>query len=71
MQTNKIEVSERGHKTIYIPLSVYRAGKNSLTISFPGKYQGDPESFRLGTSPDQLQKFKEKLEELFKKYIEN
>jgi len=35
MKTNKIEVSKDGAgKTVYIPLSVYRAGEHSLTISY-------------------------------------
>jgi hypothetical protein len=34
MTKNRIEISREGKgKTIYIPLSVYRAGKYSLTIS--------------------------------------
>lgn len=67
MKTNKIEVSKDGAgKTMYVPLSVYRAGKHSLTISC-----SDPEhAFKFGTSPDQLQKFKDKLEELFAELVE-
>jgi hypothetical protein len=67
MQTNKIEVSKGGRgKTIIIPLSVYRAGKHNLTISCP-----DPTyKFKFGTSPLQLQKFKDKLEEIFSELIE-
>jgi hypothetical protein len=62
MQKNKIERSKDGKgKTMYIPLSVYRSGKAGLTISCP-----DPENpFKFGTTPEQLEKFKEKLEELF------
>jgi len=68
MQTNKIEVSKGGRgKAMYIPLSVYRAGKHSLTVSCP-----DPNhKFKFGTSPEQLQKFKDKLEELFSELVEN
>lgn len=68
MKTNKIEVSKDGTgKTIYIPLSVYRAGKHSLTISC-----SDPgHKFKFGTSPDQLQKFRDKLEELFGELVES
>lgn len=68
MQTSKIEVSKSGHgKTMYIPLSVYRAGKHNLTISC-----SDPDhKFKFGTGPEQLQKFKDKLEELFSELVEN
>ena len=61
MQKNRIEVSkDGGGKTLYIPLSVFRAGK-SLTISC-----SDPaHQFKCGTSPKQLEKFRAKLEELF------
>jgi hypothetical protein len=67
MKTNEIVVSKGGAgKTIYIPLSVYRAGKNSLTISC-----SDPaHKFKFGTSPGQLQKFRDKLEELFAELVE-
>jgi len=68
MQTNKIEVSKGGKgKTIIIPLSVYRAGKHSLTISCP-----DPiYKFKFGTSPERLQKFRDKLEEIFSELVEH
>jgi hypothetical protein len=64
MQKNKIERSKDGKgKTIYVPLSVYRSGASGLTISC-----SDPEnSFKFGTTPEQLLKFKEKLEELFRR----
>jgi len=67
MKTNEIVVSKRGAgKTIYIPLSVYRAGMKNLTISC-----SDPvHMFKFGTSPGQLQKFKDKLEELFTELVE-
>ena len=67
MQKNKIEVSQRGRKTMYIPLSVFRAGRHSLTISC-----SDPShKFKFGTSPMQLLKFKNKLEEIFSELIES
>lgn len=67
MQKNKIEVSQRGGKTIYIPLSVFRAGKHSLTISC-----SDPShKFKFGTSPEQLLKFKIKIEEIFSELVES
>jgi hypothetical protein len=68
MQKNKIEVSKQGTgKTIYIPLCVFRAGKHSLTISC-----SDPDfQFKFGTSPEQLQKFRDKLEQLFVELVES
>lgn len=68
MKTNKIEVSKGGTgKTMYVPLSVYRAGKHSLTISC-----ADPgHLFKFGTGHGQLQKFREKLEELFEELVEH
>ena len=67
LKKNKIEVSKDGTgKTMYIPLSVYRAGKHSLTISC-----SDPDhAFKFGTSPDQLRKFRDKLEDLFTELVE-
>src|SRR3990172_11392724 len=67
LKKNKIEVSKDGAgKTMYIPLSVYRAGKHSLTISC-----SDPvHKFKFGTSPGQMQKFREKLEELLSELVE-
>jgi hypothetical protein len=67
VQTNKIEVSKDGAgKTLYIPLGVYRSGNSGLTIAC-----SDPiHSFKFGTSVEQLQKFKDRLEELFSQLIE-
>ena len=67
MKTSKIEVSKDGTgKTMYIPLSVFRAGEHSLTISC-----SDPDhAFKFGTSSEQLQKFKDKLEDLFTELVE-
>jgi hypothetical protein len=68
MQTNKIEISKQGKgRAIYIPLSVFRAGKHSLTIScsYPKHF------FKFGTSPEQLLKFRDKLEELFVELVES
>jgi hypothetical protein len=66
LKKNKIEVSKDGKgKTMYIPLSVFRAGKHSLTISC-----SDPDhKFKFGTSPEQLQKFRDKLEDLFTELV--
>ncbi len=68
MQKNKIEVSKQGAgKTMYIPLCVFRAGKHSLTISC-----ADPNHlFKFGTSREQLQKFRDKLEQLFVELVES
>ncbi len=67
LKKNKIEVSKDGTgKTMYISLSVLRAGKHSLTISC-----SDPDhAFKFGTSPEQLQKFKDKLDDLFTELVE-
>ena len=68
VQKNKIEVSKEGAgKTMYIPLSVYRAGKQGLTISL-GAANPD-HRFKFGTSPEQLQKFRDKLEHLFTQLV--
>jgi hypothetical protein len=66
MQKNKIEVSKEGAgKTMYIPLCVFRAGKQSLTISC-----ADPDHlFKFGTTPEQLQKFRDKVEQLFTELV--
>ena len=67
MVKNKIEVARSGGgKTLYIPLCVFRAGKASLTISC-----SDPDhAFKFGTSAQQLDKFRDKLEELFSALVE-
>ena len=67
MVKNKIEVSKGGNgKTLYIPLCVFRAGKSNLTISC-----SDPDhSFKFGTTPTQLGKFRDKLEELFSALVD-
>ena len=66
MQTNKIEVARGGTgKTMFIPLSVFRNGKR-LTISYPGNAE---DRFKFATSPTGLEKFAQKLEELFAKYV--
>ncbi|MHB8384018.1 MAG: hypothetical protein ACYDC3_16945 [Candidatus Binataceae bacterium] len=63
MTKSKIETAK---KTMYVPLSVFRAGKTGLTISC-----ADPRyKFKFGTSPDQLQKLKDKLAELFSALVE-
>jgi len=63
MTKSKIETAK---KTMYVPLSVFRAGKTGLTISC-----ADPRhKFKFGTSPEQLQKFRDKLAELFSALVE-
>jgi hypothetical protein len=69
MQKNKIEVSKEGMgKTLYIPLCVFRAGKTGFTISCSDP---DPKrQFKFGTTPEQLQKFRDKIADLFEEMIE-
>ena len=68
MRKNKIEVSKEGAgKTLYIPMSIFRSGSSGMTISC-----SDPaHRFKFGTTPEQLQKFKQKLERLFSEMVEN
>ncbi len=68
MQKNKIEVSKEGTgKTLYIPLCVFKAGKDGYTISC-----SDPEHlFKSGTSPEQLQKFRAWIVDTFEKLVKN
>lgn len=67
MQKNRIEVSKEGKgKTVYIPLCVFKAGKNSYTISCSDlNYK-----FKFGTSPEQLEKFRYKIASIFEKLVE-
>ena len=67
MQKNRIEVSKDGKgKTIYVPLCVFKAGRSSYTISC-----SDPKyKFKFGTSPEQLQKFRDKIAALFEELVE-
>ncbi len=67
MQKNRIEVSKEGAgKTLYIPLCVFKAGKSSYTISC-----SDPKHmFKFGTSPEQLQKFRDNIAALFEELVE-
>ncbi len=66
MQTNRIEVSKDGTgKTLYIPLCVYKASKNTYAISC-----SDPKHlFKSGTTPQQLEKFREWIVETFEQLI--
>lgn len=59
----KVTVSE---KSICVPLYVFRSGKSGLTLSCAdGKHK-----FKVGTTPEQLQKLKNKLEALFVELVE-
>jgi hypothetical protein len=59
----KISVTE---KSICVPLYVFRSGKTGLTLSCADSKH----SFKVGTSPEQLQKLREKLEALFVELVE-
>lgn len=63
MAKTKIVANE---KSLYVPIYVFRAGKTGLTISCADSKYG----FKVGTTPDQLQKFRTKLESLFVELIE-
>ena len=59
----KIEVNAN---SLRIPIYVIRSGKAGLTITCADKKHG----FKVGTSPEQLQKFRAKLESLFSELVE-
>jgi hypothetical protein len=63
MDKTKIEVNE---KSIRIPIYVFRSGPAGLTISCADSKH----AFKTGTSPEQLQKFRNKLEMLFQELVE-
>jgi hypothetical protein len=54
----KVTVTE---KSICVPLYVFRSGKSGLTLSCADSKH----SFKVGSTPEQLQKLKGKLEALF------
>ena len=60
----KITVTE---KSICVPLYVFRPGKTGLTLSCADSKH----SFKVGTSPEQLQKLRDNLEALFVELVEN
>jgi hypothetical protein len=64
MDKTKIEVND---KSLRVPIYVFRSGSTGLTISCADSKH----SFKMGTSPEQLQKFRTKLEELFQMLVEN
>ena len=59
----KIVAKER---SLYVPIYVFRSGKKGLTISCADTRYG----FKVGTSPAQLQKLRDKLEALFVELVE-
>jgi hypothetical protein len=66
MAKQRIWVSWSGSgRTLYIELSVFRAGKTGLTIACP-----DDKEFKFGTSDEQLRKFRDKLQRLFAEHVE-
>jgi hypothetical protein len=60
----KIEVNAR---SLRIPIYVIRSGKTGLTITCADSKHG----FKVGTTPEQLQKSRDKLEALFVELVEN
>lgn len=61
---SKIEVNA---KSLRIPIYVIRSGKTGLTITCADAKHG----FKVGTTPEQLQKFRDKIEALFVELVEN
>lgn len=59
----KVSVTE---KSICVPLYVFRSGKSGLTLSCADSKH----SFKVGSTPEQLQKLKNKLEGLFVELVE-
>ncbi len=61
---SKITVTE---KSVCVPLYVFRSGKSGLTLSCADSKH----SFKIGSTPQQLQKLKNKLEALFVELVES
>jgi hypothetical protein len=61
---SKITVTEN---SICVPLYVFRSGKSGLTLSCADSKH----SFKVGSTPQQLQKLKNKLEALFVELVES
>lgn len=59
----KITVTQ---KSICVPVYVFRSGKSGLTLSCADSKH----SFKVGTSAEQLQKLRDKLEALFAELVE-
>jgi hypothetical protein len=64
-ETSKSKI-EANTKSLRIPIYVLRSGQTGLTITCADSKHG----FRVGTSPEQLQKFRTKLESLFVELVE-
>ena len=64
-ETGKTKI-EANARSLRIPIYVIRSGKTGLTITCADSKYG----FKVGTSPEQLQKFRGKLEELFVELVE-
>jgi len=59
----RVRVTE---KSICVPLYVFRSGKSGLTLSCADSKH----SFKVGSTPAQLQKLRDKLEALFVELVE-
>ncbi len=57
---------EANPNSLRIPIYVIRSGKRGLTITCADSKHG----FKVGTSPEQLEKFKAKIESLFVELVE-
>jgi hypothetical protein len=60
---SKIEANE---KSLRIPIYVIRSGKSGLTLTCADSKYG----FKVGTSPEQLQKFRARLDSLFVELVQ-
>lgn len=63
MSKTKVTATE---KSLYVPIYVIRSGQSGLTITCSDSKYG----FKTGTTPEQLQKFRGKLEALFEELVE-
>ena len=63
LSKTKIEVNAR---SLRVPIYVIRSGRSGLTITCADSKRG----FKVGTSPEQLAKFRQKLEELYEELVE-
>src|SRR5260370_36191711 len=57
---------EANPNSLRIPIYVIRSGKRGLTITCADSKHG----FKVGTSPEQLEKFRAKIENLFVELVE-
>src|ERR1700687_571933 len=57
---------EANPNSLRIPIYVIRSGKRGLTITCADSKHG----FKIGTSPEQLEKFRAKIESLFVELVE-